>query len=136
MIRLPQVRPMTVVAPLLSALTLTVLGASTAAATSLTIPNAGGAGFTGPFAEVTLNLLDLQYAQFTFTSDPNGGFFCLLGDAGSVAANINASSFRLFGPITGTHEFPPIGSDADYSQSSGTADGFGHFNFAVNTFDG
>ena len=136
MIRLPQLSPMKVVTPLFSALALTVLAASTASATSLTVPSTGGAGFTGPFAEATVNLLDSTHAQFTFTSDTNGGFLYLLGDGGSVAANINATSFSLFGPITGTHEFPPIGSDADYSQSSGTADGFGHFNFAVNTFDG
>lgn len=120
------------------AVVLSLLGASSASASSVTfqLTTINISPFTGPYADVTVNLVDSTHATFTYTSDTNGGNLYLLGDGGSVAANINATSFALNGAIGGTQEFQAT-NPADYSPGgAGTEDGFGHFNFSVNTFDG
>jgi hypothetical protein len=92
-------------------------------------------GFPGPYANVEINLTSTTTATVTFTSLTNSGNIYLMGDGGSVALNVNASTFSVSG-ITGSNAgtgFTP----GPYSQTSaGNEDGFGSFNLRINSFDG
>ena len=52
-----------------------------------------GAGFTGPFIEVTVDRTSTTTATFTFDALTNGGFTYLMHTNGAAAVNINAASF-------------------------------------------
>ncbi len=100
--------------------------------------NAGNtaiAGFTGPYGTVTINLVNSTTATVTFTSNTVAGNIYLFGDGGSVALNVNATTFSVSG-ITGSNSgtgFTP----GPYSQgAAGNEDGFGSFNLTINSFDG
>src|SRR6266480_2932440 len=67
--------------------------------------NAGNtaiAGFTGPYGTVTINLENSTTATVTFTSNTVAGNIYLFGDGGSVALNVNATTFSVSG-ITGSN---------------------------------
>jgi hypothetical protein len=68
----------------------------------LTQGNPGIPGFTGPYANVNINLTSSTTATITFTSLTNSGNIYLMGDGSTVALNVNASSFTV-GTITGTN---------------------------------
>jgi len=92
--------------------------------------------FTGPYANVDVNLTDPTHATITFTSLTQGGNIYLFGDGSSVAVNVNATTWTI-GSITGSNSgtgFTPGGPFSD--GGSGVVDGFGTFNQTVNTFDG
>jgi hypothetical protein len=73
-------------------------------------------------------------ATITFTSGSAGGNTFLLGDGGSVAVNVNATSFTV-GTITGSQ--PANFTATTYSNGgAGSENGFGKFNLTVNSFDG
>lgn len=91
--------------------------------------------YSGPMVRVDVTRLTATTATVEFTSLVNGGNIFLLGDGGSVAANVNAGSWALTS-ITGSNSgvgFTP----GPYSDGgAGNEDGFGSFNQTVNTFDG
>jgi hypothetical protein len=92
-------------------------------------------GFAGPYASVLVNRTDSTHATITFSSLTNGGNVYLLGDGGSVAVNVNASSWTLSGIVgsnAGTGFTPGPWSDG----GSGNENGFGSFNQKINSFDG
>jgi hypothetical protein len=97
---------------------------------NLTQDNVGG---TGPYVSVDVNRTSLTTATITFDALTNGGNTYYLMDGGSVALNVTGS-FAL-GSITGTKA--PGATQATYSSGgAGNEDGFGSFNFSVNSSDG
>jgi len=102
---------------------------------NLTTGNTGLNGFSGPFVNVTINQVG-NTATITFTSLVKNGNIYLMGDGSSIALNVNAASFSV-GTITGTNAgsgFTPGGFTANFGSQQ--VDGFGHFNFTIDSFDG
>src|SRR5438132_4842204 len=102
---------------------------------SLNAGNSAISGFTGPYGTVTITTTGTNTATVTFTSNTVAGNTYLFGDGGSVALNVNATTFSVSG-ITGSNSgtgFTP----GPYSQgAAGNEDGFGSFNLTINCFDG
>jgi hypothetical protein len=101
----------------------------------LGVGNSAISGFPGPYAQVDVHLDSSTQATITFTSLTNSGNIYLLGDGGSVAVNVNATSWTLVsitGSNAGTGFTPGPWSDG----GSGNEDGFGGFNQTINSFDG
>jgi len=101
---------------------------------SITSPNSALSGFTGPYGTATVTLTSSTTATITFTSNTVGGNIYLMGDGGSVAVNVAASSFNV-GTITGSNAgtgFTP----GPFTAASGNEDGFGAFNLRIDSFDG
>jgi hypothetical protein len=101
----------------------------------LNTPNAGLAGFTGPYAQVTINRTSSTTATITFTA--YAGF--LIGGAQAADVNFNGgpvtSSIPTFsGGCTGGG--CPVGGTAFSAGGSTNADGFGVFNFTLDNTDG
>src|SRR6266700_8078546 len=67
------------------------------------VPNAGLSGFTGPYANLHIDLTTATTADVTFTSLTNGGFLYMLGDGGTADLNVNGS-FTL-GPVAESTAF-------------------------------
>jgi hypothetical protein len=112
-------------------LLLLTLGATPASADSITltlsVPNSGISGYTGPYATVGVNRTDSTHATITFTSLTNGGYLYKMTDGSSAAVQVNASSWTV-GSVTGN-------DSAGYSIADppGTSqvDGFGRFNTTI-----
>src|SRR6266576_418107 len=102
---------------------------------SLNNGNTGINGFAGPYGTVTITLVNSTTATVTFSSNTVAGNIYLFGDGGSVALNVNATTFAVSG-ITGSNSgtgFTP----GPFSQgAAGNEDGFGSFNLTINSFDG
>ena len=64
--------------------------------------NSAISGYTGPYAAVTINLINPTQATITFASLNNGSNLFLMGDGGTVAVDINASGWIL-GTISGSN---------------------------------
>ncbi len=103
--------------------------------TCFSILNQANINFAGPYGTVTINLVNSTTATVTFTSNTVAGNIYLFGDGGSVALNVNATTFSVSN-ITGSNAgtgFTP----GPYSQgAAGNEDGFGSFNLTINSFDG
>jgi len=130
-----QVRPWFLMAVLV-ALSVLAFGPTRASADfidfDLTSSNLGS-GFNGPFVHVTVNRTSSTTATFTFDALTNDGFTYLLTDGGSVAVNLNATSWTL-GSISGTNSFGGSFTPGPYSDGgSGNEDGFGNFNQTINS---
>jgi hypothetical protein len=98
--------------------------------------NSAISGFTGPYGTVVITLVG-QTATVTFTSNTVGGNIYLFGDGGSVALNVNASTFTV-GTVTGTNSgvgFTP-GPFTTNIAAGQHEDGFGTFNLTIDSFDG
>lgn len=91
-----------------------------------------GAGFTGPFIQVTVNRTTTTTATLTFDSLTNGGNLYLMHSNGGAAANINAATFTV-GSIVTTG---PFSAPSGASGGSRNEDGFGSFNASINLTDG
>jgi len=102
---------------------------------NLTTGNQAISGFTGPYANVSVNLTAPTLATITFTSLTNSGNIYLLGDGGSVAVNVNAASWTL-GSISGSNAGTGFTPGPYSDGGSGNEDGFGSFNQTINSFDG
>ena len=101
----------------------------------LTAGNAAIAGFTGPYATVTINRTSATTATITFTSLTNSGNIYLMGGAGAVDVNVNATSWTIgsfSASNTGTGFTPGAVSDS----GSNNVDGWGVFNQTNDSFDG
>jgi hypothetical protein len=93
-------------------------------------------GFTGPYGTVTIDLVNSTTATVTFTSNTVAGNIYLFGDGGSVALNVNATTFSVSG-ITGTNLGSTGFTPGPYTfAGAGQEDGFGNFNLTINSFDG
>jgi hypothetical protein len=99
--------------------------------------NSAISGFPGPYAQVDVHLIDPTHATVEFTSLTNSGNIYLMGDGGSVAVNVNASSWALSFLKDSNSGTGFTNSLANLSSGgAGNEDGFGSFNQTVNTFDG
>ncbi len=127
----------------IAAVLIAIAGFGLQQANAATVPftsllNAGNSavsGFTGPYGTVSINLTSSTTATVTFTSNTVAGNTYLFGDGGSVALNVNATTFsvsNIVGTNAGTGFTPgPITQGA-----AGNEDGFGSFNLTLNSFDG
>jgi PEP-CTERM motif len=98
-------------------------------------PNAGLAGFPGPYATVTINRTSSTTATLTFTA--YAGF--LIGGAQAADVNFNGgpvtfSNLTFSGGCTGVG--CPAGGTGFSAGGSTNADGFGVFNFTLDNTDG
>jgi VPDSG-CTERM motif len=91
--------------------------------------------FTGPYGTVTVTLIDSTHASITFTSGTNSGNIYLFGDGGSVAVNLNATTFTV-DSITGSNSGTGFTPGPYTFAGAGNEDGFGSFNLTINSFDG
>jgi hypothetical protein len=100
--------------------------------------NTAIAGFTGPYGTVTISLdATGTIATVTFTSNTVAGNIYLFGDGGSVALNVNASSFGVSGITASNSGSGFLTTSGDYAfAGAGQEDGFGQFNLTINGFDG
>src|ERR1700746_434412 len=64
--------------------------------------NTAISGFPGPYGTATVHLVDATHATVTFASNTVAGNIYLFGDGGSVAVNVNATTFTVSG-ITGSN---------------------------------
>ncbi len=115
------------------------LGAIPAVADTMTytinLGNSAISGFTGPYATATVDLTTGTTATITFTSLINSGNIYLMGDGGSVAVNVNATSWTI-GSFTASNSGTGFTPGSLSNGHSGTEDGFGTFNQQVTSFDG
>src|SRR5207245_989101 len=127
---------------------LLTVGASRASADSITTytlstPNGAMSGYTGPYVQVIVDLLSPTTADVTFESLTNGGYTYLMGDGGSAAGNVNATTFTV-GPVTGVNAFgaafgfalTPGPYTVQNPPGSSEVDGFGRFNLVIDSNDG
>jgi hypothetical protein len=107
---------------------------------SISEGNSAIVSYPGPYATVTVHLVDSTHADFTVQALNQGSNNFLVGDGSTVALNVNASTFSLVGSITGTQ--PGIGipnaGNGPYTANFGSQNvsEFGHFNFTIDSFDG
>ena len=101
----------------------------------LTAGNAAISGFPGPYATVDVALTDSTHATITFTALSTASNQYLMGADGSVAVNVNATTWTI-GSITGTNSLSGFTPGPLSDGGSGNEDGFGKFNQTVNSFDG
>jgi hypothetical protein len=103
----------------------------------LGIGNAAISGYTGPFAQVTVDWTSSTTANITFTSLTNGGYIYLMGDGSSVAVNVYGA-FTI-GNVSGTNSlagFTPGPYTVVNPPGTSNVDGFGSFNGVIDSFDG
>jgi hypothetical protein len=97
------------------------------------VPNAALSGFTGPYANLHVDLTSSTTADITFTSLTNGGFIYLMGDGGTADLNVNGT--YILGPVTesnSTGGFTP----SYKSNTPGNLSSFGAFSLSLNTDGG
>jgi hypothetical protein len=85
------------------------------------------AGFPGAYGSVTVTLIDSTHASITFGSATNFVNIYLFGDGGSVAVNLNASTFTVSN-ITGSNSGTGFTPGPYTFAGAGQEDGFGNFN--------
>jgi hypothetical protein len=94
-------------------------------------PNSALAGFTGPYATVSITAVNPNTANIVFNSLTTAGFTFLMGDGGSADLNVNGS--YTLGAVSSSG---PFNSPTFVSNSPGNVDGFGVFTLSLNFFDG
>jgi PEP-CTERM motif len=97
-------------------------------------PGSGLSGYTGPYATVTVNLVDSTNATITFNSSTTAGITYLMGSAGAADINVNATSWNVTG-LSGT-VLSGFTNGTLSDTGSGTVGGFGAFNQTFQNFDG
>jgi PEP-CTERM motif-containing protein len=97
-------------------------------------PNAALAGYTGPYANVTVNRTSTTTANITFNSLTTSGITFLMGAVKAADVNVNATSWTI-GSLAGT---ALIGFTNGALSNDGykNVSGFGVFNQTVKNFDG
>lgn len=95
--------------------------------------NSAISGYSGPYAQVDVNLTDSTHATITFTSLTAGGNTYLMGDGGTVGVNVNGT--YTLGAVSESNA--GTGFTPTYKNNTpGTEDGFGSFNLSLNNKDG
>lgn len=133
----------------LSLLSVTIPAEADVIFVDLTLANTSGSvplsAFSGPFAQIKIDLTNSTTANITFTSDTatSGNPACtvaspctyLMGDGGSAALNVNGAFVVQSGSLAEQNTlggFTPIFD----SIGSGNENGFGSFNLKITNFDG
>src|SRR6516165_1877490 len=105
--------------------------------------NSAISGFPGPYATVDVHWIDATHATVEFTSLTNNGNIYLMGDGGTVAVNVNASSFTetAIGSVTESNAGTGFNTNLPTNPSpkawtSGQEDGLGSFNLVLDNNDG
>ena len=116
-----------------------LVAASSARADTISYPLALGnpaiSGYVGPYVDVLVDRTSGTTADITFTSLSNGSQTFLIGDGGTAAVNVNASSW-LLSSILGTNAGTGFSPGPFSNGGSGNEDGFGSFNQNIDDFDG
>lgn len=99
------------------------------------VGNTSISGYAGPYATVSVTRTDATHATIVFDSNVVAGNIYLFGDGGSVAVNLNASSWSI-GSFVATNAGTGFTPGALSDGGGGNEDGFGNFNQTVNSFDG
>src|ERR1051325_7013906 len=96
-----------------------IFAAGTASADSITFDITDGnlSGYSGPYALVTVKLTSSTTATISFTSLNDGTYLYLMGDGGSAAVNVNATSFTV-SDISGVNYSVPAFTPGPYTTSS------------------
>ena len=97
--------------------------------------NAALSGYPTPFGSVAVTRTSSTTATIVFTANNTGGYQYLFGDGGSVAVNVNATSWTL-GLITGSNAGTGFTPGPYSDAGAGPEDGFGSFNQNIDSFDG
>jgi hypothetical protein len=100
---------------------------------TLSAPNSGLSGFTGPYATVTIDLTTSTTATVTFDSLTNGGYVYLMGSQG--AADLNVNGTYTLGTVTETNSFSGFTSSFK-ANNPGQVSSFGKFNLSLDNNDG
>jgi len=116
-----------------------------AKADSIAILNLGNDGipnppYAGPYASLTVDLIDPTHATITFNSLTSGNFEYLIAGAQTAAVEVNATTFTVT-PISShapnaTFNAQPAGDPSATINGNDTSDGFGKFNLSIDSFDG
>lgn len=97
-------------------------------------PGSGLSGFTGPYATVTVNLVDSTNATITFNSSTTSGITFLMGSAQAADVNVNATNWNVTG-LSGT-VLSGFSNGTLSDGGSAVVGGFGLFNQTFDNFDG
>ena len=89
---------------------------------------------TGPYAQVTIDLMTSTTAEVTFDSLTNGGYIYLMGSGQGVGINVNGTATTS--GISATNSISGFSAPVASDGGSGTFDGFGTFSNTVSFFDG
>ena len=123
--------------PLVLTLALTSgVGSAMADSITYTIDNPGSAlsGFAGPYATVTVNLIDSTNATITFDSSTTAGITFLMGASQVADVNVNATSWSVSG-LSGT-AMTGFSNGTLTDGGSANVGSFGMFNQTFDNFDG
>jgi hypothetical protein len=97
------------------------------------VPNAGLSGFTGPFANLQIDLTSPTTADVTFTSLTNGGYIYLLG--GQAAADLNVNGTYTLGPVVEANAVSGFAATFG-ANAPGNVSSFGKFDLSLNNAGG
>jgi hypothetical protein len=99
---------------------------------TIDLPNSALSAFTGPFANLQIDLTSNTTADVTFTSLTNDGYLYMMGDGGTADLNVNGT--YVLGAVT---ENSVAGFTPSYkSNTPGNLSSFGNFNLSLNTKGG
>jgi hypothetical protein len=112
-----------------------LISATSASAITYTLNQINIGGFTGPFGTANVSLVNSTHATITFTSNVVGGVMYLFGDGGSVAVNVNATSWTLSG-VAGSNSGTGFSPGPFSNGGAGNEDGWGSFNQTINSMGG
>ena len=112
------------------------IGSAMADSITYTIDNPGSAlsGFAGPYATVTVNLIDPTNATITFNASTTAGITFLMGASQVADVNVNATSWIVSG-LSGT-ALAAFSNGALSDGGSANVGSFGVFNQTFDNFDG
>jgi hypothetical protein len=98
---------------------------------TIDVPNAALSAFTGPFANLKIDLTSNTTADVSFTSLTNGGYLYMMGDGGTADLNVNGTY------VLAVRENSVAGFTPSYkSNTPGNLSSFGNFNLSLNTNGG
>ena len=101
---------------------------------SISDPNPALSGFTGPYANLNINLTSSTTATITFSSLINGGYTYLMGSQGAAALNVNGT--YTLGSVSAVNSIAGFNTPLFTGNNPGNEDGWGNFNLALDFHGG
>ncbi len=102
---------------------------------SINSPNAELSPYTGPYATLSINLVNSTSATLTFTSSNNGGYTYLMGATGAADVNVNAASWTVTA-LTNSNSFSGFTPGSLSDNGSQNISQFGTLNQTIKSSDG